>query len=62
MPAADALADGPLLATLANGEPMSVRDKGPVWMLFPYDDVAAYRTEQTYARSIWQLNRIEITD
>ena len=62
MPAADALADGPLLAALANGEPMSVRDKGPVWMLFPSDDVAAYRTEQTYARSIWQLNRIEITD
>jgi hypothetical protein len=62
MPAADAQADGPLIATLANGEPMSVREKGPVWMLFPYDDVAAYRTEQTYARSIWQLNRIEITD
>ena len=62
MPAADALADGPLLATLADGKPMSVREKGPVWMLFPYDDVAAYRTEQTYARSIWQLNRIEITD
>lgn len=62
MPAADALADGPLLATLVDGEPMSVREKGPVWMLFPYDDVAAYRTEQTYARSIWQLNRIEITD
>jgi hypothetical protein len=50
------------LATLADGKPMSVREKGPVWMLFPYDDVAAYRTEQTYARSIWQLNRIEITD
>ena len=62
MPAADAAADGPLLAYLADGAPMSVRDKGPVWMLFPYDDVAAYRSEQTYARSIWQLTRIEITD
>ena len=62
MPAADALEDGPLLANLSNGEPMSVRDKGPVWMIFPFDDVAAYRTEQTYSRSIWQLNRIEIAD
>lgn len=62
MPAADAAADGPLLANLADGAPMSVRDKGPVWMLFPYDEVAAYRSEQTYARSIWQLTRIDITD
>lgn len=62
MPAADALEDGPLLANLSNDEPMSVRDKGPVWMIFPFDDVAAYRTEQTYSRSIWQLNRIEIKD
>lgn len=62
MSAADALADGPLLAYLADGEPMSTREKGPVWLIYPFDDVAAYRTEQTYARSIWQLNRIEITD
>lgn len=62
MPAADAAEDGPLLATLADGKPMPVRDKGPVWLIYPYDDNAAYRTEQTYARSIWQLNRIEITD
>ncbi|NUB46459.1 molybdopterin-dependent oxidoreductase [Fertoebacter nigrum] len=62
MPAADAATDGPLLAYLADGQPMSIRDKGPVWLIYPFDDVAAYRTEQTYARSIWQLNRIEITD
>lgn len=62
MPAADAAADGPLLAYLADGQPMSTRDKGPVWLIYPFDDVAAYRTEQTYARSIWQLNRIEIRD
>jgi len=62
MPAADALEDGPLLANLSDGTPMPVRDKGPVWLIYPYDDVATYRTEQTYARSIWQLTRIEITD
>lgn len=62
MPAADAFENGPLLANLSNGEPMSLRDKGPVWLIYPFDDVAEYRTEQTYARAIWQLNRIEITD
>jgi hypothetical protein len=41
---------------------MSVREKGPIWMIFPYDSVEAFRTEQTYARSIWQLDRIAVTD
>ncbi len=62
LPAADAKSDGPLLAILVDGTPMSTRDKGPVWLVYPFDDVAGYRTEQTYARSIWQLDRIEITD
>ena len=62
IPAADALEDGPLLAYLSDGQPMSVRDKGPVWLLYPFDDVPAYQTEQTFSRSIWQLNRIEIAD
>ncbi len=62
IPAAEIASDGPLLAFLANGEPMSIRDKGPIWVIYPYDDVAAYRSEQTYARSIWQLSRLEIGD
>jgi hypothetical protein len=53
--------DGPLLAYLMDGKPMSLRDKGPIWLVYPYDANAEYRTEQTYARSIWQLNRIEFT-
>ena len=62
MSMADAMADGPLLAFLMNGEPMSVRDKGPVWLVYPYDSDAAFRTEKTYAWSIWQLDRIEVSD
>jgi hypothetical protein len=62
MPASDALENGPLLANLSDGQPMSLRDKGPIWLVYPYDDVAEYRSEQTYARSIWQLNRIEVAD
>ncbi len=61
-PLADVTANGPLLAYRANGKPMSVREKGPIWMIFPYDDVEAFRTEQTYARSIWQLDRIVIQE
>lgn len=62
MPAAEVLADGPLLANLSDGKPMSVRDKGPVWMVYPYDMAPEYRTEKAYARSIWQVTSIEISD
>jgi hypothetical protein len=40
--------------------PMSVRDKGPLWVVYPFDDVPAYQSETIYSRSIWQLDRIEV--
>jgi hypothetical protein len=59
MPTADVKDDGPMLAYLIDGKPMSVRDKGPIWLLYPYDENADYRTEESYSRSIWQLVRVE---
>jgi len=59
----DRLEDGaPILATRMNGETMSVRDKGPYWVVFPYDSDTKYQTETTYAWSIWQLNRLKVVD
>jgi hypothetical protein len=52
--------EAPLLAYLADGEPMPVRDKGPIWLIYPYDSSADYRTDTIYARSIWQLDRIVV--
>ncbi|WP_284265623.1 oxidoreductase [Roseicyclus amphidinii] len=60
IPVSDAVEGGPIIAFLRNGEEMSVRDKGPLWLVYPYDNVAEYRSEVTYARSIWQLARIEV--
>ena len=57
MPVADLEDVAPILATRMNGETMSVRDKGPYWVVFPYDSDPKYSTETNYARSIWQLNR-----
>lgn len=62
IPASDAQDGGPIVAYALNGEPMSVRDKGPLWVVYPYDSASRYRTEVVYSRSIWQLTRIEITD
>ena len=61
-PASEIATDAPLVAYKTDGAPMSVRDKGPLWLIFPFDTNADYRTEETYARSIWQMDRIEVTE
>ena len=53
-------ANAPIIAYKMNGEHMSRRQKGPLWIVYPYDSDAAFRTEVTYSRSIWQLDRMEI--
>jgi hypothetical protein len=62
IPAADATAGGALVAYAVNGNPMSVRDKGPLWLVYPFDSDPAFRTESVYARSIWQLARVEVVE
>jgi hypothetical protein len=59
IPTTDVHDDGPMLAYLVDGKTMSVRDKGPIWLLYPFDDNAAYRSEGNYSRSIWQLTQVE---
>lgn len=56
----EATAEAPLLAYLEDGQPMPVRDKGPLWLIYPYDCDADYRTDTIYARSIWLLDRITV--
>lgn len=60
IPITDAVEDGPIVAYRRDGKEMSVRDKGPLWIIYPYDDNEAYKSEEIYARSIWQLNRLEV--
>ncbi|KZY48265.1 oxidoreductase [Roseovarius sp. HI0049] len=50
----------PVVAYELDGASMSRRQKGPLWIVYPYDSDAAFRTEVIYARSIWQLDRLEI--
>ncbi|SFE00813.1 oxidoreductase [Roseivivax sediminis] len=62
IPRADWEREGPVVAYLNNGEPMSVRDKGPLWIVYPYDSEPEFQSEVTYSRSIWQLDRIVVTE
>jgi hypothetical protein len=60
IPLSDAVEGGPIIAYLMDGEEMSIRDKGPLWVIYPYDSDADFRSEVVYSRSIWQLDRLEI--
>lgn len=54
--------DSALVAYEMNGREMSVRNKGPLWIVYPYDSDPDFRTEMIYARSIWQLETLHVTD
>lgn len=59
IPFSDAAEGGPIVAYRMDGKEMSVREKGPLWIIYPYDKSSDYQTEVIYSRSIWQLDRIE---
>lgn len=60
IPVSDARPDGPILAYAIDGQPMSVRDKGPLWIIYPFDSNPDFRSEVIYTRAIWQLERFEV--
>lgn len=62
IPVSDIAEGAPIVAYLMNGETMSVRDKGPLWVVYPYDSDDAFQSEVVYSRSIWQLDRIVVSE
>ncbi len=55
--AADAATHDVLLAMDHNGRPMRVRDKGPIWVVYPLSEAEA-QGKPFDAEMIWQLDRI----
>lgn len=50
----------PILAMKQDGKVMSTREKGPLWVIFPWSDNSELWTESYFSRSIWQLKEIEL--
>jgi hypothetical protein len=48
-----------LIAFERNGQKMPVSDKGPLWIVFPYDNDSKFLTSSYKAYSIWGLERLE---
>ncbi|MFI0472611.1 molybdopterin-dependent oxidoreductase [Halomonas sp. HMF6819] len=49
-----------IFAMRADGEPLRVRDQGPLFVIYPFDDDPDLLNEITLNRSVWQVNRLNI--
>lgn len=60
IPAEDARLHGVIVARLMDDKPMAVRDKGPLFIVYPFDDKAELKSERFYNRSAWQLRELRV--
>jgi hypothetical protein len=51
---------GVLLALKRDGEYMPVSDKGPLFIVYPFDSAPELKSQKFYARSVWQVARLEV--
>jgi hypothetical protein len=49
-----------ILALKTDGNDMEIADKGPLSIVFSYDDIEEVRNALFYSRSVWQIYSIEI--
>lgn len=43
-----------------NDQPMPVREKGPLFLVYPFDSKAELQAATFYNRSAWQLRALQI--
>ncbi len=60
IPIADFAKYHPILAIKRNGEYMPVTDKGPLFVIYPFDSNPDLQTRQFYARAVWQVAKLVI--
>jgi hypothetical protein len=60
IPVEDVARHGVLMARLIDDQPIPVRSKGPLFVVYPFDNAAELRSSVYYERSIWQLKALDI--
>jgi hypothetical protein len=60
VPVADLVENDVILATTMDGKPMSVRDKGPLFLIYPFDQNPDLFNEIYFNRSVWQIKSITV--
>jgi len=60
VPAQDAEQFNPILARKIDGVALKVRDQGPFFMVYPFDEMPELKADLYYGRSIWHLASIVV--
>ena len=60
MPFEDAQRHDVIVARLLDDKPMAVRDKGPLFVIYPFDSRPELRGAVYFSRSAWQLWKIDV--
>lgn len=60
VPASDFFDYDVVLATRMNGEVLSRRDKGPIWLMYPISDHSELQDSSVNSKLIWQLVKMEV--
>lgn len=60
IPAEDAQHFDVIVARLMDDKPMPVRDKGPLFIIYPFDSQSGLRNAVYFSRCAWQLKAIEV--
>lgn len=50
-----------IVARLLDGQPMAVRDKGPLFIMYPFDRQPDLRNAVYYSRCVWQLKALDVS-
>ena len=62
IPYSDVVDYGIILATRMNGEEMSIREKGPLWLMYPISDFSELSDSLYSSRLVWQVNRLKLVE
>ena len=60
LPMSDLSDDPVIFATRINGEVMSVRDKGPIFVIYPFSENPDLYNEAYFGKSVWQVVSIDV--
>ncbi|MBJ7578935.1 oxidoreductase [Devosia sp. MC532] len=60
IPTSDFAEFGPILAIKRDGEYMPVSDKGPFFIVYPFDENPELRQQPYHGRAVWQVKAIAI--
>ncbi|NIC04577.1 molybdopterin-dependent oxidoreductase [Billgrantia bachuensis] len=60
VPVADFMEYDVLLAMTLDGAPLRVRDQGPLFIIYPFDEFPELLTEKVMTRSVWQVVHIDV--